>query len=267
MLIINKSAKYPHICFSMRLRKNFIIWFIGLLLIGSSCQSIIKKNAKAKRISFKGNNYDIFMSDYPKDKIKFYWKDKSGNKLRSIANLNNYVAEEGHTLKFATNAGMYMENNSPLGLYIENKKERAPLNLSLNGKGNFYKQPNGIFFLSDSTAKIITTEKYNPSRDRPIYATQSGPMLVIDGMVNPVFTKGSSNINIRSGVGITIDGRVAFAISNELVNFYDFAILFKESLHCNNALFLDGAISKMYLPELNRNDFGGDFGVMIGIEK
>jgi uncharacterized protein YigE (DUF2233 family) len=34
---------------------------------------------------------------------------------------------------------------------------------------------------------------------------------------------------------------------------------------CDNALFLYGAISRMYLPEIGRNDLDGNFGAMIGI--
>jgi uncharacterized protein YigE (DUF2233 family) len=89
-------------------------------------------------------------------------------------------------------------------------------------------------------------------------------MLVIDGQLHPAFTQGSRTLNIRSGVGIDTAGRVVFAISNGLVNFYDFATLFQQVLHCDQALFLDGTISRMYLPAIQRDEAGGAFGAMIG---
>jgi uncharacterized protein YigE (DUF2233 family) len=90
-------------------------------------------------------------------------------------------------------------------------------------------------------------------------------MLVINGNLHPKFNKGSSNTNIRSGVGITATGQVIFAISDKPVNFYDFATLFRDGLHCANALYLDGAISQMYLPNSRRMDLGGDFGPIVSV--
>lgn len=51
-----------------------------------------------------------------------------------------------------------------------------------------------------------------------------------------------------SGVGVENPQRVHFAISRGLVNFETFAELFRTELHCANALFLDGEISRLYAP-------------------
>ena len=56
------------------------------------------------------------------------------------------------------------------------------------------------------------------------WATQSGPMLLINGAINPEFQENSANLKIRSGVGIIDDRNVVFVISNEPINFYDFAL-------------------------------------------
>jgi uncharacterized protein YigE (DUF2233 family) len=237
----------------------------GLIL--SACTSSVPQNARSRTLYFHDHSFDVYMATYPKDRIRMFWKDDAGNKIRSLANLKSYAASKDQKLLFGCNGGMYMEDNSPLGLYIEKSKELARINLSLKGKSNFYLQPNGIFYLTDTSARVVATEKYIPFRDKALYATQSGPMLVNEGFVNKVFSKGSTNTTIRNGVGIDDKGRVVFAISDEPVNFYDFATFFKEELKCNNALFLDGSISRMYLPELGRNDLAGDFGVMIGVVK
>ena len=78
------------------------------------------------------------------------------------------------------------------------------------------------------------------------------------------FKKGSSNVQIRNGVGILPDGNLIFAMSKEPVNFYDFAQYF-ESLGCKNALYLDGFVSRTYLPSKNWIQDDGDFGVIIGV--
>jgi uncharacterized protein YigE (DUF2233 family) len=251
----------------MELKIKILSTFCLLAIWLPACHPANHDHSKSRSVSFNGHSYDVYAATYPVDHIRMYWKDNKGIKLRSLDNLEKYVKSTRKTLEFATNGGMYMENNYPLGLYIENGKERSHINLSQKGKGNFYLQPNGVFMLTDSMAMILTTDSFKWVKNKAVYATQSGPMLVIDGEINKVFTKGSPNTNIRSGVGIGENGKVVFAISDEAVNFYDFAQLFKESLKCKNALFLDGTISKMYLPALERDDIGGDFGVMIGVEK
>ena len=97
-------------------------------------------------------------------------------------------------------------------------------------------------------------------------AVQSGPMLVIDGKIHRGFDKSKSKY-IRSGVGVQKDGMVIFAISENSVRFYDFADLYKSYFKCKNALYLDGAISKMYLPELSKTVPNGNFSTLIGVVK
>lgn len=261
----------------MDYKKSFLVFIAFNLLfclsVAQNTTSVKRKahsqtdNSKASRIVCNGHSFDVYAADYPGEKIQMFWKGAKNEKLGSIANVKTYTDQNSHKLVFATNAGMYMADNTPLGLYVENGKELRHINLSTHETGNFYLQPNGVFLLTETQAMVITSAEYNKYKGKAIYATQSGPMLVTNGAINANFTKGSSNINIRSGVGISADGKVVFAISDELVNFYDFARFFKDNLHCNNALFLDGAISRMYLPGLNRFDTDGSFGAMIGIVK
>ena len=98
-------------------------------------------------------------------------------------------------------------------------------------------------------------------------ATQSGPMLLINGATHPKFTQGSTNEKIRSGVGKINDKKVIFAITIDESNFYEFAIFFKEIFGCKDALFLDGAISQMYLKDVSPHLTGGNFGAMISVSK
>ena len=62
------------------------------------------------------------------------------------------------------------------------------------------------------------------------------------------------------------DGRVIFIISNNsITNFHDFGTIFKDVFGCQNALFLDGAISKMYTKKYKRTSLGGNFGPIISV--
>ena len=96
------------------------------------------------------------------------------------------------------------------------------------------------------------------------FATQSGPMLVIDGEIHKSFNKSSLNVNIRNGVGILPNNKILFAMSKKEINFYEFAEFFK-SKGCVNALYLDGFVSRTYCPSKNWIQTDGDFGVIIGV--
>jgi uncharacterized protein YigE (DUF2233 family) len=222
-------------------------------------------SGQAVRVRHAGMDFDTYTIDYPKEKIRLYWKDNRGNKLKSIDSLKTHVERQGQQLVFATNAGMYMEDFSPLGLYKEDGKVLRQLNRVKRAYGNFYLQPNGVFVLTKDRAMVVTTEAYAGIKEKVLFATQSGPMLVINGKLHPSFTKGSQNLNIRSGVGIDSTGKVVLAITNKPGNYYDFATLFQEVFGCRQALFLDGAICRMYLPALDRYELGGEFGAMIGV--
>jgi uncharacterized protein YigE (DUF2233 family) len=185
--------------------------------------------------------------------------------------LKLYTEKQGKTLLFATNAGIFTSQYAPLGLFVENAIEKTPIDLK-KGNGNFYLQfgkeekSNGIFLIDKSNnAKIIKAKEYEKYKKATKFATQSGPLLLYEGKINPIFTKGSTNLNIRSGVGYINSSKVIFVISKDPVNFYDFASLLKEEYGCSEALYLDGAISKMYLPEINRIDKGGNFSGIIGV--
>ena len=213
--------------------------------------------------SVKNNDQFVdYRVDLKKQNLKFYWKDDNNQPFKSLQSLKNWLDKNGQKLIFAMNAGMYKTDNSPLGLFIEASKIVTPLN-TRSGKGNFYLKPNGVFYITtDNIANICTTEKFK-ANSKIKYATQSGPMLISNGQIHSAFKKGSVNLNIRNGVGVLPDGTVMFAMSKMVISFYDFAVYFKKA-GCKNALYLDGSISRTYLPAQNWVQTGGNFGVIIG---
>jgi uncharacterized protein YigE (DUF2233 family) len=204
-----------------------------------------------------------YTADPQKQDIRIYWKDDKQERFSSIQRLKTWVEKNRHQLVFAMNAGMYRQDNSPQGLLIEKQKTITPLDTS-GGSGNFYLKPNGVFYITtNNQAFICTTGQFE--NNQPIaYATQSGPMLLIDGQIHPVFSKGSANLNIRNGVGILPGNKIIFAMSKQPISLYDFADYFK-SMGCKNALYLDGFVSRAYLPAKKWIQLDGDFGALIGI--
>jgi uncharacterized protein YigE (DUF2233 family) len=206
-----------------------------------------------------------YIVDLNQQKLNLYWKNKDGEILKSFGKSKNKIEKEGDELVFAMNGGIFQKNFTPLGLYIKNGEVKHQINKVKNAFGNFYMQPNGIFYVTNDNKGFIckTTDFLN---NKIKYATQSGPLLVLNGKINSKFNKSGTSRLIRNGIGILSDGNLLFVMANKPINFYDFANYFK-SLGCNNALYLDGVISKIYLPQKEYNSLDGAFGVIIGETK
>lgn len=175
------------------------------------------------------------------------------------------LAAKGQTLGFAMNAGMYQPDLSPVGLYVENRKQLTPL-ITSDGPGNFGLLPNGVFCIGKTRFAVVESRAFAKKPPNCRYATQSGPMLVIAGQLHPQFRLGSDSLHVRNGVGVSKDGRTAyFAISNTAVNFASFALLFRDTLRTPNALYFDGSVSRLMAPELGRSGAGFAIGPMVGL--
>jgi uncharacterized protein YigE (DUF2233 family) len=162
------------------------------------------------------------------------------------------------------NAGMYDKEQAPVGLYVEDGREMKRVSTA-DGPGNFHLKPNGVFWVKGDKAGVLDTGHYLRAKIRPDFATQSGPMLVIDGQIHPKISTDGPSQKIRNGVGVQEDGRVAvFAISEHPVTFGAFARLFRDDLGCRDALFLDGTVSSLYAPNLSRSDISRPLGPLIG---
>ncbi len=86
------------------------------------------------------------------------------------------------------NAGMYHEDFTSVGLYVEEGREDAPLNLRRRAGATSSMKPNGVFYVDrDGNAGVLETAAHAAVGIEPKLATQSGPMLVIDGEIHPRF--------------------------------------------------------------------------------
>lgn len=192
--------------------------------------------------------------------IQMFYKDQSGNRFWNIWNVKQSVEKQGKQLVFAMNGGMYTPLYKPVGLFIDHGKEIQPINLK-NGDNNFCWKPNGVFAIDNSgKAQVIVSEKFNSSNIN--YATQSGPMVLINGKMHDGFEK-SASMYIRNAVGVKSNGDVFFCISLKAVTFQQLAEFMLKN-NCVNALYFDGSVSEMYCPQNNQWDCGSSFGVIVG---
>ena len=205
-------------------------------------------------------SYDVIKVDHLQQ-LRLFLKDpKNARYYQKFAHIQKMlpICEQ---LSFAMNAGMYHPDFQPVGLYVEEGKEIVELN-EAQGFGNFFMQPNGVLAWNDKYAVIKTTTDYKPMKFKPRFATQSGPMLVYKGQVNRQFVADSNSLKIRNGVGVR-NNQLYFVISQQRVNFYQFAQFFKQNLKIDNALYLDGSISSLYLSQTKRQDKTFNLGPIV----
>jgi len=216
--------------------------------------------------SFSGATYLVCSFDLTRDDLRIYWRRDDGKPYRTFPALAEDLERKGKSLRFAMNGGMYRSDFRPVGLYIENGRELTQANTTtLTGTPsqipNFYKKPNGVFYLGSNEAGILETGRFLAEKPSAKHATQSGPMLVIDGAIHPAFVVGSTDRKQRNGVGLSSPTKLHFVITKGWVNFHEFARFFRDGLGCNNALFLDGGVATgLYSPELGRDDAPGHGG-------
>jgi uncharacterized protein YigE (DUF2233 family) len=202
--------------------------------------------------SFGASTNDIDLYDIRLDSqhLALYWKNVEGQCYRNAEALAKALGAQGKQLLFAINSGIYGEGPDgcprPLGLHIEQGKTLVPLNTTRTAHGNFYLQPNGVFWWKAGEAHCVTTDDFATSNAAPDFALQSGPMLVHEGAINPRFDAESRNVQLRAGIGVTESGAVVIAFTNTPVSLYDLAAAFKKA-GCAEALYLDGAIVSRHL--------------------
>ncbi|MFG6079697.1 phosphodiester glycosidase family protein [Paracoccus litorisediminis] len=196
--------------------------------------------------------------------LKLWLNDANGRVLGDFYSVRKTLAPD-EVLAFAMNAGMYHEDYSPVGLYVSEGTKEHDI-VTAGGGGNFGMLPNGVFCAGgDKPYRVMESRAFAKAQPECRLATQSGPMLVIDGDLHPRFLIDSDSRYVRNGVGVSPDGQTAwFAISDRAVTFHEFGRLFRDGLGARDALYFDGSISRLYAPELRRSDFGRRLGPIIG---
>ena len=220
-----------------------------------------------RTVSDADRRFSVCTFDLRDTPLRLFWRGADGKPYENFSAVVAALKPQGEALTFAMNAGMFQPDFSPVGLYVEDGRQFKPANVRA-GPGNFHLKPNGVFYFGTRGAGIMETSRFLKAGIKPDFATQSGPMLVLDGALHPKIEPTGTSEKIRNGVGVR-DGHIAvFAISEEPVNFYRFASLFRDKLGCRDALYLDGSISSLYAPSLDRADHWLPIGPIVGaIEK
>jgi uncharacterized protein YigE (DUF2233 family) len=157
-------------------------------------------------------------------------------------------------IAFVMNGGMYDDALKPVGYFVRDEERLAELNRE-DGSGNFYLKPNGVFFGTGDSWRILDTDTFlRTIGTRPEFGTQSGPMLVMNGELHPDIQDNGPSKAIRNGVGIDAEGKAHFVISDEALSFGQLARYFRDVLKTPNALFLDGNVSSLWDPATGRMD-------------
>lgn len=215
-----------------------------------------------ERVEHEGARYTVTRVDPAADRLRLFPAPPAGQSFEDVVR-----AVAPLRLAFAMNAGMYQEDRSvSVGLLVVDRRSLRPLNRrAANPDLNFYMLPNGVFALTESGPRVVSTGDYPAIAGRTLLATQSGPMLVSGGAIHPRFAPDSRSRHRRNGVGVDARGHALFAISEQAVSFHQFARLFRDRLACADALFLDGGVSSLHAPALGRSDRRADLGPILGV--
>lgn len=248
----------------LRARLRHIFCLVSVAFPLFAITAIAQTAPVCSAVTHEGARYTVCEVDLRRQTTRLFWKRPDGETYGYLQQLPATDAATGRKLQFAVNAGMYHPDYRPVGLYVDARRELAKASTA-RGPGNFHLKPNGIFYISGNTAGVLETSAYLKSKPAADIATQSGPMLVIDGKLHPRFTPQGESRKGRNGVGVRDANTVLFAISEEEVSFGAFARLFRDTLKCPNALFLDGgSVPTLYVP----GSRGGNFlplGPMLGV--
>ncbi len=233
------------------IRLAAVLW---LALAGSAaaCETVLHRD----------RSFTVCTADMATQRIETRLDGADGQPLGTFAALE---ADSNAPIAFAMNGGMYHPDRRPVGLYVEGGREAKGI-VTADGPGNFGLLPNGVFCVQETRADVIESRRFAAAPLPCVSATQSGPMLVIDGALHPRFLPDSTSAKRRNGVGASADGRtVHFVISDGPVTFHEMGTLFRDVLNVENALFLDGSISRLYAPADGRNDPGRAMGPLLSV--
>lgn len=222
--------------------------------------------AVCERVDHDGQGYVLCEVGAAQEPALRLWQDGAdGAPLRNFNNVRRAL-EPGEALGFAMNAGMFHADYRPVGLLVVDGVELSGI-ITGGSDGNFGMLPNGVFCSGGAQPfAVIESRRFADQRPDCRLATQSGPMLVIDGELHPRFLVDSTSRYIRNGVGVSPDGqRALFAISDRPVTFHEFGRFFRDGLGVRDALYFDGSVSRLYAPSVNRADFGRSMGPIIGL--
>jgi uncharacterized protein YigE (DUF2233 family) len=216
--------------------------------------SVAAADSTCRKVVFEDVPLTDCIADPAKHRIQMANAPAGGQPFGSLSAFAETA--DAATIAFAMNGGMYGDDLKAIGYYVENGERLSELDRGdSDGDGNFYMKPNGVFFGTGGTWRVLASDAFFATvGDRPAFGTQSGPMLVVDGKLHPDIQDNGPSRAIRNGVGVDASGKAHFVIADAPVSFGQLARYFRDELKVPNALYLDGQVSSLWDPASGRLD-------------
>lgn len=241
-----------------------ILLAVSALALASTCAPEPSNVAICSVTEFEGDRFTTCPFDARKQRISLVWQSPAGANYGDFQTLSRYLPSSA--VAYAMNAGMFDAAGAPIGLYIEDGNQLHAISMS-SGAGNFHMKPNGVFWVDAAgDPHVSESQEYLTAGPAPALASQSGPMLVIDGKLHPAFQHDGASRYVRNGVGVTGRHSATFVISERPVSFGKLARFFRDEMNCSDALYFDGAVSSLWAPSLGRQDTGSRLGPMVVVQ-
>ena len=233
---------------------------IGLLALSTA---LAQQPTTLRTIEHLGDPYTVVTVDLGLADIALY--GQGAPRPQTFTAVREQVTAAGGEVLVLMNGGMYRPNHTAVGLHVERGVSHRGL-VTSEGPGNFHLLPNGVFAVrADGTPLVVETAHWTLPPSGLQLATQSGPMLVIDGAIHPAFRPQSTSLRRRNGVCASDARTVHFVISDGAVRFHDLATLTRDVLGCRNALYLDGVVSSLWHAE--HPESGGRYGAILAVTR
>ncbi len=252
----------------MKLSRPFLIGIIAIAGIFAAAMLFAlprfqQRDAPCAVHDFQGSRFVVCTFDARHQDLRLYSRAGAGGYLRSFDEVRAALGRDTRNVRFAMNAGMFNDAGAPIGLYVAEGEQQHAISLT-DGPGNFHLKPNGVFWQGeDGLLRINTSDVYAREPREARWATQSGPMLLIDGEMHPRFAEDGASRFVRNGVGLRDAHTAYFVISSGMVSFGRFARFFRDELHTRDALYFDGTVSGLWAPSIGRDDDTHELGPMV----
>jgi uncharacterized protein YigE (DUF2233 family) len=240
---------------------------VFILVLSASLPQSAKGLEETPGVKYEGHFYQVIHAKLPQDRIQIIARDLDGEPVGTFPALRLML---GSKLLAATNAGMFDDVRNATGTLVAERHWIHATNLD-TGRGNFFRKPNGVFFVTEDGAGILESSRFAASyrwkSSRIRGATQSGPLLIANNNRHPRLRDPqdpvSKDHDVRSAVGVCSDKDVYIVIAR--VTFFELAEFFAKHLRCADALYLDGAYSNVdtaNAPVYDRHPFAAFIAIL-----
>lgn len=200
---------------------------------------------------FEGDSFIVARADMRRVRLRMLSR---GGGVRSYADAEAVLRRRGERMLLATNGGLF--DGAPIGLHYEDG--RAVRGLSLDTApppgqkpGNFYYLPNAVLYQDRAGNVAIRDSRRMRGRLGQVRdGTQSGPALVLRGVVHPVARPPNRGVAHQNRVAACVLGprELAIVFVRQPSTFPRLARFLVGRLGCRDAVFLDGTVPGLYVP-------------------